>query len=75
MSRLPAVAARRAVAALERAGCVCIRSKGSHRMYRHPTDARRQAFVPYDSADLAPQTLRSIRKQAGLNIDEFLKRL
>jgi predicted RNA binding protein YcfA (HicA-like mRNA interferase family) len=46
MTRLPALPARRVVAALERAGFRVIRIKGSHCFLRHRSDSARQTIVP-----------------------------
>jgi len=39
---------------------------GSHRQYKHPTKRGRVTIAGHPSKDLAPGTLRSILKQAGL---------
>jgi predicted RNA binding protein YcfA (HicA-like mRNA interferase family) len=61
------------VAALERAGFVVARVKGSHHFLRHPDDVTRWATVPMHSGDLRNDTLRDILKQARLSREEFLK--
>ena len=65
---LPHISGAEAVRALERAGFVFRSQKGSHRKLRHPDG--RTAIVPMHR-ELAPGTLRSILKQAGLNVDEL----
>ncbi len=39
---------------------------GSHRQYKHPTKPGRVTVAGHPSKDLAPGTLRSILKQAGM---------
>lgn len=43
-----------------------IRTKGSHRQYKHPTKLGRITIAGHPGDDLAPGTLNSILKQAGL---------
>ena len=67
--RLPSLRAVQVMRALERAGFVQVRSKGSHRVFQHPDDPARRAIV----SDHIPRgTLRSIIDQAGLTVDEFI---
>lgn len=57
-----------AVKALERLGFVAVRQTGSHiRLVK----ADRRVTVPTHSS-LAPKTLRSILRQAGLGLEEFV---
>ncbi|HEY1341822.1 MAG TPA: type II toxin-antitoxin system HicA family toxin [Bryobacteraceae bacterium] len=41
-------------------------TEGSHRQYKHPTKAGRVTVPGHSGDDVAPGTLRSILKQAGL---------
>jgi predicted RNA binding protein YcfA (HicA-like mRNA interferase family) len=43
-----------------------IARRGSHRQYRHPQKSARVTVAGKPSDDLAPGTLNSILKQAGL---------
>jgi len=45
-------------------GWTLLRTKGSHRQYKHPTKAG-LVTVPHPKRDLPRGTLRSIFKQAG----------
>jgi predicted RNA binding protein YcfA (HicA-like mRNA interferase family) len=75
-ARLPAVGARRVIRALERAGYVVERTRGSHCVLARPTDPARMVIVPvHGNRDLKPGTLRSIIRQAGLGVEEFVKLL
>ena len=70
---LPATNARRTIRALERAGFKERRRSGSHRLLVHFEDPSRVVVVPvHGSRDLKPGTLRSIIRQAGLTVDEFI---
>jgi len=51
---------------LEQDGWVLVAQKGSHRQYKHPTKPGRVTVAGKPSDDLAPGTLNSILRQAGL---------
>jgi predicted RNA binding protein YcfA (HicA-like mRNA interferase family) len=71
--RLPVVSGRRTVQAPVRAGFVIDRITGSHHVLAFPGDPTRTVTVPVHSGrDLKPGTLRSIIRQAGLTVDEFV---
>jgi predicted RNA binding protein YcfA (HicA-like mRNA interferase family) len=70
--RLPAVAARDAVRALERAGFVVSRTSGSHCRLVHNSDPSRKVTVPVHAGDLKRGTLRAVIAQAGLTVAEFI---
>jgi predicted RNA binding protein YcfA (HicA-like mRNA interferase family) len=55
---------------LEDDGWYHVRTRGSHRQFKHPTKAGRVTVAGKPSDDLAPGTLNSIRKQAGLKEDQ-----
>ena len=64
--RLPTLKAREVMRALEKAGFVLIRSKGSHRVFQHPTDAARRTVVAdHGAKDIPRGTLRDIVDQAA----------
>ena len=75
MTQLPAVTARQMLAALQRAGFVIRRSKGSHHYLVHATDPSRRTTVAMHSGDLSTRDTRDILKQAKLTRDEFVKLL
>jgi predicted RNA binding protein YcfA (HicA-like mRNA interferase family) len=71
--RLPAFKAREIMRALEAAGFLLVRSKGSHRIFEHSTDPTRRTVVPdHGGRDVPRGTLRDIIDQAGLTVEEFL---
>lgn len=65
---LPVVSGAEAVRALQQAGFQRVSQRGSHVKLRSPTS--RTAIVPLHR-ELAPGTLQSVLKQAGLTVDEF----
>jgi len=58
---------------LRRAGFVVDRIVGSHHVLTHPGSPSRTVVVPFHSGrDLKPGTLRSIVRQAGLSVSDFM---
>jgi len=51
---------------LEDDGWYLVRTKGSHRQYKHPVKIGLVTLPGKPSDDLAPGTLNSVFKQAGL---------
>ncbi len=70
MKNIPALNARKVIRALEKAGFVFLRQKGSHRIY---DKSGRLVVVPYHNRDLKKPTVLAIIEQSGLTIDEFLR--
>jgi predicted RNA binding protein YcfA (HicA-like mRNA interferase family) len=73
MSRLPQVTPRKLLSALQRAGFVIQRVKGSHYFLQHAADASRRTVVALHSGDIPQGTLRDILKQTKLSREELLK--
>ncbi|MFN3407824.1 MAG: type II toxin-antitoxin system HicA family toxin [Limisphaerales bacterium] len=73
MSRhLPALSGRQLVRALQRAGFVLLRQKGSHvSMEKRAPDGYWRTVVPLHR-EIRPGTLSDILKQAGLTKEELL---
>jgi predicted RNA binding protein YcfA (HicA-like mRNA interferase family) len=57
---------REAIRLIEGDGWFVVAIRGSHRQYKHPIKPGRVTIVGKPSDDLAPGTLNSILKQAGL---------
>jgi predicted RNA binding protein YcfA (HicA-like mRNA interferase family) len=57
---------REAIKLIEEDGWFLVATRGSHRQYKHATKAGRVTIAGKPSDDLAPGTLNSILKQAGL---------
>jgi predicted RNA binding protein YcfA (HicA-like mRNA interferase family) len=71
--RLPVANGKQVVQALRRAGFVVDRIVGSHHVLVHPGDLRRTVAVPVHAGrDLKRGSLRSIIRQAGLTVEEFV---
>lgn len=70
--RLPALKPREAIRALGRAGFVVDHVTGSHHILLHPARPQRRVTVAYHNKDLKPKTLRSIIRQAGLTVEQFI---
>jgi predicted RNA binding protein YcfA (HicA-like mRNA interferase family) len=51
---------------IETDGWVLVKTKGSHRQYKHPNKPGRITIAGHPADDLAPGTLNSILKQAQL---------
>ncbi len=70
MSKLPVISGAQCVKALEKAGFVVYRQRGSHiTMVRQTPPA--QTTVPIHK-ELDRGTLRAIIRQTGLSVDEFV---
>ena len=70
-SRLPRVTAREVVRALERAGWVEVRSRGSHARFAHPDHAEHVTVPVHSGEIIGPDLLKYILRQAGLTRTEF----
>jgi predicted RNA binding protein YcfA (HicA-like mRNA interferase family) len=57
---------RDVVRLLEADGCYLVRTRGSHHQFKHPTKPGLVTIPGTGGDDLAPGTLDSILKQAGL---------
>jgi predicted RNA binding protein YcfA (HicA-like mRNA interferase family) len=51
---------------LDEDGWRLVHQRGSHRKFKHPTKPGAVTVAGHPSLDIAPGTLRSILKQAGL---------
>jgi len=60
------VTVREALRIIEDDGWMIVAQKGSHRQYKHPTKPGRVTVAGHPKDDLAPGTLNSILRQAGL---------
>ena len=55
---------------VEENGWRMVRTRGSHRQYKHPSKTGTVTIAGSESRDLAPGTWNSILKQAGLKGEE-----
>ena len=74
MPETPKVTPREMVRALERAGFVPDRQKGSHLTLLH-ADSRRRTVVSMHSRTMKVGTIHAILRQAGLTVEAFIELL
>jgi predicted RNA binding protein YcfA (HicA-like mRNA interferase family) len=60
------VKVRDAIRLIEQDGWFVVATRGSHRQYKHATKPGRVTIAGKPSDDMAPGTLNSVLKQAGL---------
>jgi len=70
VAALPVLRPREVVAALRRAGFVVHHQTGSHAILK--SAAGRRVTVPMHNRDLKTGTLRSIVRESGMSVDEFV---
>jgi len=75
MPKLPVVSGREAVRALEKIGFVQVRQRGSHVILKRKTPAGDFGCVVPLHDELAPGTLRSLLRQAHVEIEQFTSML
>ena len=71
---LPAITARELTRALEAAGFVLRRQRGSHQIYQNQQTGKRVS-VPVHTGDFPKGTLRQILRDADLSVERFLELL
>jgi predicted RNA binding protein YcfA (HicA-like mRNA interferase family) len=54
------------ISLIESDGWVLVRTKGSHRQFRHPSKPGTVTIAGKPGVDMPPGTLNSVMKQAGL---------
>ena len=74
MTKLPVVSGRDAVKAFGKLGYAFDRQRGSHIILRQAAPPHRHLTIP-DHKELGKGTLRTLLREAGLNVDEFTKLL
>jgi predicted RNA binding protein YcfA (HicA-like mRNA interferase family) len=74
MPPVPAVRGDRLVKALERAGFVITRVKGSHHRLRN-ADGRATTVPVHAGQDVPKGTLRSVLQDTGLSVEDLLEYL
>lgn len=72
MPKLPALKSKQVIKVLEKAGFVFARQKGSHAIY---VKDNLGVTIPIHNKDLKKGTLKSIIKQSGMTVDEFVELL
>lgn len=61
---------RDVIKVIETDGWLFLRQRGSHRQYRHPTKPGKVTIAGKPSDEMAPGTLGSVFRQAGIDQDE-----
>jgi predicted RNA binding protein YcfA (HicA-like mRNA interferase family) len=61
---------REVIRVIEQDGWYVVATKGSHRQYKHPAKTGRVTIAGHPGHDMAPGTLNSVLKQAGLKEKE-----
>lgn len=75
MPKLPRISGEQAIRALERLGFARVRQRGSHVVLKKQTaEGDVGCAVPLHH-ELAPGTLHSILRQAGVTVDELVQNL
>ncbi|PIZ66580.1 toxin HicA [Candidatus Roizmanbacteria bacterium CG_4_10_14_0_2_um_filter_36_9] len=72
MPKLPILTSRQVVKILKKKGFEPVRQTGSHLTFNNRL-TRKITVVPIHSDDIAKGTMKSIIKQAGLSIGDFIK--
>jgi len=70
--RLPVLNATKIIRALMKAGFFIHHTSGSHAHLKHPNKPGFRVTIPRHPGDVPPSILRSILKQAGLTVEEFI---
>ena len=72
MGSIPVLKPREVASILSELGFVEVRTRGSHRQYRHP-DGRCTTVPFHQGRDISPVLLRQIAADVGMTVEEFLK--
>ncbi len=75
MSKLPVVSGQNAVKAFCKIGYVVVRQKGSHVRLRSYNNPQRHPLTIPSHKTLKPGLLRSLIKDAGISVEEFVELL
>ena len=73
--KLPSTTSKKLISALKRAGFIIKAQKGSHIALFHPERPGRIVTVPYHNKDLKKGTLKSILKQADIDVQTLIELL
>jgi predicted RNA binding protein YcfA (HicA-like mRNA interferase family) len=70
--RLPEVRPRELERVVLRLGYQFARSRGSHRIYKHPGDPTRRVVLSFHPGTVKRGTLARIVRDLGISVEEFL---
>ena len=74
MNKLPILTGLEIIKALEKNGFIIIRQKGSHVFLRQKNDNRTTVVPIHKGKDIDRSLLSKILNDAGLSIEEFIKK-
>ena len=75
MTKLPLLSAHKIIKALSKVGFELISQKGSHIKLKRKNDDKTKVVIVPNFNEVPAGTLRSIIRQSGLDMDDFLKLL
>lgn len=73
MTTIPRVTGKKVLSALKRAGFQLFHFRGSHHYLKSPINRNIVTIAVHAEKTLKPKTLKSIIKQAGLTVEEFIR--
>ena len=73
--KLPVITSKQLLSALQKAGFIIHRRKGSHISLKHPGPPIRIVFLPFHNVDMKKGTLKSALRQAGLTVNQLIELL
>ncbi|MDE0691453.1 MAG: type II toxin-antitoxin system HicA family toxin [Gammaproteobacteria bacterium] len=73
MPPIPVLKARETIAILTTLGFEEVRQRGSHKRFRH-ADGRATTVPVHRGKDISPILLRSIARDVGLTVEDFVSR-
>lgn len=71
-ARLPEIRPRELERVVLRLGYRLARSRGSHRIYKNPSEPARRVIVSFHPGTIKRGTLARILRDLGISVDEFL---
>ncbi len=75
MTKLPLLSAHKIIKALSKVGFELISQKGSHIKLKRKYEGKAKVVIVPNFNEVPAGTLRSIIRQSGLDMDDFLKLL
>jgi predicted RNA binding protein YcfA (HicA-like mRNA interferase family) len=75
MPKLPVLKSKEVLRALQSFGFYVHHQRGSHARLFHGTRSDLRVPIPMHNKDLPEKTLKSILRQAGLSVEEFIELL
>jgi len=72
MPKLPRIPSILVLRILKKIGFYEFHQSGSHIQLRHLKDKNKRITIPFHRKDLAPKTLKSVLKQAGISVEQFI---